>query len=188
MLWSWEPATGPRTPKKIKVAQKWLESDFRGTPPKVAQKWPQKWLFDPKRDSKVTFSGQKVTFGVTFELFWGSPPKVTFQSLLGYSDFFQGSGACSRFPRSQHYPKHLLRQNFPSEGKLGEFSLRGNIFPLRDNFPLPMAFPFPQNAQFSLEMKGLRKRSFYGLRENWWLSPRGKIYLKPFFCLKRCYG
>ena len=70
-----------------------------------------------------------------------------------------------------HYPKHLLRQNFPSKRKLGEFSLKGKIFPLRDNFPLKIAFPFPPNGQFSHEMKGLRKRSFYGLRESLWLSP-----------------
>ena len=45
-LWSWEPATGPRNPKKSKVAQSWLKSDFQGTPLKlqVAPKWPQKWL------------------------------------------------------------------------------------------------------------------------------------------------
>ena len=57
-----------------KVTKKWLSGNF----PKVAQKWPRKWLVDPKRDSKVTFSGQQVTFGVTFELLWGSSPKVTF--------------------------------------------------------------------------------------------------------------
>ena len=32
------------------------------------------------------------------------------------------------------YPQHLLRQNFPSEGKLGEFSLRGKIIPLSGKF------------------------------------------------------
>ena len=32
-------------------------------------------------------------------------------------------------------------------------------------------------------MKGLEKRDFYGLRENFDFPPRGKIYLKPFFCL-----
>ena len=32
------------------------------------------------------------------------------------------------------------------------------------------------------------KRDFYGLRENFDFPPRGKIYLKPFFCLKRCEG
>ena len=87
-------------------------------------------------------------------------------------------------------PKHLLGQIFPSKGKLGGFSLRGKIFPLRDNFPLKAAFSFPWNALFSQEMKGLGKRDFYGLRENFDFPPRGKIYLKPFFCLKknRCYG
>ena len=30
-------------------------------------------------------------------------------------------------------------------------------------------------------MKGLGKRGFYGLRENFDFPPRGKIYLKPFF-------
>ena len=40
-------------------------------------------------------------------------------------------------------PKHFLGQNFPSKRKLGEFSLRGELFPLRDNFPLKIAFPFP---------------------------------------------
>ena len=47
------------------------------------------------------FSGQKVTFGATFELLWESPPEshflITFQLLC----IFRGSGACSRFPRSQ---------------------------------------------------------------------------------------
>ena len=66
----------------------------------------------------------------------------------------------------EDHPKYLLRQNFPSEGKMGDFSLRGKIFPLRDNFPLKIAFTFPQNDQFSHEIKSLRKRSFYGAREN----------------------
>ena len=39
------------------------------------------------------------------------------------------------------------------------------IFSLRDNFRLKIAFPFPQNGQLSHEMKGLRKRSFYRLRK-----------------------
>ena len=39
-------------------------------------------------------------------------------------------------------PKHLLGQNFPSKGKLGGFSLRGKIFPLRNNFPLKTVFFF----------------------------------------------
>ena len=36
----------------------------------------------------MTFLGQKVTLGVTFELLWGSPPKVTLESLLSYVEFF----------------------------------------------------------------------------------------------------
>ena len=56
--------------------------------------------------------------------------------------------------------------SFPPKGKLGEFSLRGTIFPLRDNFPLGIAFPFPRNGLFSQEMKGLIKRNVYGLGEN----------------------
>ena len=63
-------------------------------------------------------------------------------------------------------PKHLLGQNFPSKGKLGGISLRGKIFPLRDNFPLKIAFPFPWKALFSQEMKGLGERNFYSLSEN----------------------
>ena len=64
------------------------------------------------------------------------------------------------------YPEHHLRQNFPSKRKLGELFLRGNILLLRDNFPLKLAFRILQNGQFSHEMKGLRERSFHGLREN----------------------
>ena len=86
------------------------------------------------------------------------------------------------------YPKHLLGQHFPSKRKLGELSLRGKIFPLRDNFPLRIAFPFPQNGQFSHEMKGLRKGVFMAWGIIYDFPPRGKIYPKPIFCLKRCYG
>ena len=56
-----------------------------------------------------------------------------------------------------HSPKHLLGQHFPSKGELVEFSLRGKLFPLRDHFPLRIAFTFPQNGLFSQEMKGLGK-------------------------------
>ena len=38
-------------------------------------------------------------------------------------------------------------------------------------------------------MKGLRERSFSGLRENLWLSPAREILPQAiFFCLRRCYG
>ena len=85
-------------------------------------------------------------------------------------------------------PEHLLGQNFPSKGKLGEFSLRGKIFPQRDPVCLKIAFPFPSNGLFSQEMKGLGRRDFYALREIFDFPSRGEIYLKPFFCLKRCFG
>ena len=102
-----------------------------------------------------------------------------------------GQGMCV-IPRSASlwlpHPKHLLRHDLLSEGKLDELSLRGTIFSPRDNFPLKIAFPFPSKWPVFHETKGLRKRRFYGLREDFWLSPRGKIYLKPLFCLKRCYG
>ena len=73
--------------------------------------------------------------------------------------------------------EHLLRQNFPFKGKLGEFPLRAKSFTLRDNFPLRIAFPFPQSGQFSHEMKGLRKRSFYikALREIYDFPREGKF-------------
>ena len=76
------------------------------------------------------------------------------------------------------------------EGKLGgKFSLREKIFPLRDNFPWKIAFPFPWNALFSQEMKGLGKRNFYGLRENFWHSPaRENLPQAIFFASKDVWG
>ena len=64
---------------------------------------------------------------------------------------WQGGRFVPSVPKLLHYktlcldncPKHLLGQNFPSKGKLGGFSLRGKNFPLRDNFPLGIAFRFP---------------------------------------------
>ena len=44
--------------------------------------------------------------------------------------------------------------------KCSILTFRGKNFPLRDNFPLEIAFPFPPNGQFSHEMKGLRKGVF----------------------------
>ena len=75
-----------------KVTKKWLS----GGSPKVAQKWPQKWLFYPKRDSKVShFWGH----------FWatlGEPPESHFLVTFELLWFFRGSGACSWFPRSEN--------------------------------------------------------------------------------------
>ena len=83
-------------------------------------------------------------------------------------------------------PKHLLGQNFPSKGKLGECSLRGKIFPLRDHFPLRIAFPFPQNRQVFPSNQDFEKKGiFMASGKIYDFPPRGKIYLKPFFFLKR---
>ena len=73
------------------------------------------------------------------------------------------------------------------QGKIGRIFLQREKFPSEGSFSLENSFPLPRNGLFSHEMKGLRKRSFYDLRESLWFSPRGKIYLKP-FCLKRCHG
>ena len=67
---------------------------------------------------------------------------------------FPGFGLCRGWGGSQ------------SKGKWGELPKRGKVFPLRDTFPLKIAFPVPRNGLFSHEMKDLRKRSFYGLREH----------------------
>ena len=71
----------PPKPREInsdrKVAKKWL-SGFPEVTEKWPRRWPQKWLFDPQSDSKVTFSGQKVAFGVTCGVALGKTPKVTF--------------------------------------------------------------------------------------------------------------
>ena len=45
--------------------------------------------FDPKSDSKATFSGQKVTFGVTFRVTLGETPKVQFFELQSWPKFLQ---------------------------------------------------------------------------------------------------
>ena len=68
-----------------------FRSWYRGPNPekfKVTQKWPQKELFDPKQSLGGLFSGQKVTFGVTFESLGGGPPTGTFESLLSHFEFF----------------------------------------------------------------------------------------------------
>ena len=70
---------------------------------------------------------------------------------------------------------------FSLQGKNGRISLRGNIFPLRDNFPLKIALPFPRNGLFSQEMKGLRKRSFDALRDNSMTFPRKGKYTSSHF-------
>ena len=90
------------------------------------------------------------------------------------SDFGKNSHQQVQRNFARNFPKHL------SKGRLGEVSLRGKIFRLKDNFPLKMAFPFPQNGLCSQEMKGLGKKGvFMPAREN---LPQG------IFCLKGCLG
>ena len=64
-----------------------------------------------------------------------------------------------------------------------------NFWPLfrGKSFPSKIAFPFPQNGLFAHERQSLRKGRFYGSREKFWLSLRGKIYLEPIFWLKRFF-
>ena len=70
-----------------------------------------------------------------------------------------------------------------------KFPLEGKIFPLRDNFPLKIAFPFPQNGQFSHEMKVLRKRSFLWLEGKFMTFPReGKFTSSLFVASKDVMG
>ena len=87
----------PRNPEKFKAAQKCVKSDFRGPPksnPKsnlksnfLTQKVTQKWLFRVR----------KLLFGLLLGLLWGGTPKVTFQSLLSYFEFFGVFGALKAF-------------------------------------------------------------------------------------------
>ena len=87
------------------------------------------------------------------------------------------------------YPKHLLGQNFPSEVKLGESSLRGKIIPLRDKFPLKIAFSFPWNGQFSQEMKGLGKKDLLRLEGKFLtFPPEGKFTSSHFLASKDVWG
>ena len=70
---SWPPKT-PETPENSKLTRKWLKSGFWGLP----QSNPKSNFLTREVDSNVTFSGQKVTFGVTFRVALAETPKVTF--------------------------------------------------------------------------------------------------------------
>ena len=89
VLWSCWPPRTPETPK-IKSSSK---VTFRVSP-KVTpfRKYPRKWLFDPKSDSKRLSSGQTVTFRVTFRVALGETPNFTSQSLMSYFQFLRGFG------------------------------------------------------------------------------------------------
>ena len=75
VLRSWKSARTPNPPK-FKVAQKWLKSGFRGLP-QSGSKVTKSDFLTRKSDSNVIFSGQSVTFGVTFKSLWGNAQKVT---------------------------------------------------------------------------------------------------------------
>ena len=74
----------------------------------------------------------------------------------------------------KHYPKHLLRQNYPSKGNI----YRGKIIPQREDFPsegqfsLEISFPFPSKWPVFPWNEGFEKMEFLWLvGENLWLSP-----------------
>ena len=84
---------------------------------------------------------------------------------------------------------HLLRRNVPFKGKLGEFSLWGKIFPLKDYFPLKIASLSLEMANFPVKWRVWEKGVFYGLGENLWLSPaRENLPQAIFFASKDVMG
>ena len=107
-----------------------------------------------------------------------SPPKQYPRNSIPPVSYFFLSG----------HPKHLLRQKFPSKGKLGILSLRGKIFPLRDDFPLKIASPFPRNGLLPMKWRAWEKVAFMAWAKMYAFPPRGKIDLKHFLGLKRCHG
>ena len=99
--YNWDPGNQPAPPKhwnrqsSSKVTQKTLKVTF-GVSSKVTQKWPKKWLFDPK-NATIESSGHKVTVRVTFGSVW-----VTRKPLFSYfcaTLFFSVFGTCWLFPR-----------------------------------------------------------------------------------------
>ena len=67
----------PPNPEKLKGTQKWLKSDFCGFPQMTLKVTP-KVTFWPEKSLLSHFSGQKVTFGVTFRVTLGETQRVTF--------------------------------------------------------------------------------------------------------------
>ena len=74
-----------------------------------------------------------------------------------------------------NYPKHLLRKNYPSKGKLGEFPSEGK-FPSDAWFCLEISFPFPRNGLFPRKWRVSEKELLH--------LEGGKINLKPFIAWK----
>ena len=77
----------------------------------------------------------------------------------------------------------LLRQNFPSKGKLGEFSNFEGKFSLEISFPFPSKWPvFPWN-------EGVEKMEFLWLEAKFMTFPReGKFTSSHFFASKDVMG
>ena len=117
---------------------------------------------------------------------WNGPPKSVEASKWVYRMCFWG---LTSPPTKPHFAKAKLpRPKLIPTGTLNIFwdkiSLQGKIrriFPPKDNVPLKIVFPFPQNRLFSQEIKGLGKTSFMPSGKIYGLPSRGKIYLKHFF-------
>ena len=76
------------------------------------------------------------------------------------------------------FPPREKWANFPQRGR---FSLWGMI-------SFEVAFAFPRNALVPTKWRAWEKGAFVARGKIHDFPPRGKIYLKPFFCLKRCQG
>ena len=107
------------------VTQKWLS----GGSPKVGQKWPQKWLFDPKRSLLTLFFDPKRSLlGSLLSYFEGVPRKFT--------------GACSQVPTSykpfSEWFGGLLAGSF-HEHKPNVLQFFECVFP---SGPVPLSYSF----------------------------------------------
>ena len=84
-----------------------------------------KALFHLTRSLLSLFSGQKVTFGVAFELLGGSPPESPFYSLLSYFEFFGLRGPVA----GSHDHKETHPQKPPTPINATENSWANNLPP-----------------------------------------------------------
>ena len=87
-------------PRIFKSSSKVTKNDFQGLPQSNPRSNAKSDFLTPKSDSKVTFGGQKFTFGVTFWGYFGGDPQshflVTFELLS-----FRGFGASRRSAASE---------------------------------------------------------------------------------------
>ena len=100
-----------------------------------------------------------------------SPETLNFPESPGHPDFSTLGSPLSAFWGEMKLMRWALlqRENFPSQGK---------------RFSLENSSPFPSE----MDCFPRKWRVFWGKRELFLprFPPRGKIYLKTFFCLKRC--